>query len=55
MQVNKHQDNIWIVTPHVLESYTPDELVFQQRLLLSSLYDKYEKMNGTLLSGFSFM
>ena len=42
MQVNKDRDNIWIVTPHLLESYTPDELVFQQRILLSSLYNDYE-------------
>src|ERR1700712_3818854 len=42
IQVSKDKDNIWIATPHLLESYTPDELVFQQRILLSSLYNEYE-------------
>jgi len=31
-----------VVTPHLLERYTPDEMVFEQRILLSSLYRDHE-------------
>ena len=42
MEINKYEDNIWVVTPHLLERYTPDEMVFEQRILLSSLYRDHE-------------
>ena len=42
IEVNTDKDNLWIVIPHLLESYTSDEIVFQQRILLSSLYAEYE-------------
>jgi glycosyltransferase involved in cell wall biosynthesis len=45
MEVNIVRDNIWIVTPHLSERYTPDEIVFHQRILLSSLYNEYEIKN----------
>lgn len=45
MEVKKTRDNILIVTPHLLKSYTADEIVFQQRVLLSSLYNEYEIKN----------
>ena len=45
MEVNKVRENIWIVTPHLLKNFTPDEIVFQQRVLLSSLYNDYEIKN----------
>ncbi len=47
MEVNKDKksDNIWIVTPHLLERYTADEIVFQQKVLLTSLYNEYKIKN----------
>ena len=47
MEVNKDKksDNIWIVTPHLLERYTADEIVFQQKVLLISLYNEYKIKN----------
>ena len=45
IEVRKDQDNLWIVTPHLLNSYTADEIVFQQKILLSSLYKDYEIKN----------
>jgi glycosyltransferase involved in cell wall biosynthesis len=45
MEVNKGQDNLWIVIPHLLASHTPDEIIFQQKILLSSLYKKHAIKN----------
>jgi glycosyltransferase involved in cell wall biosynthesis len=45
MEIQKAQDNIWVVTPHLPESYTPDKIIFRQRALLSSLYKKHEIKN----------
>ncbi|MEP6948695.1 MAG: glycosyltransferase [Ginsengibacter sp.] len=45
MEVNKDRDNIWIVTPHLLVSYTADEIIFQQKILLSSFYKEFEIKN----------
>ncbi|MDQ6845136.1 MAG: glycosyltransferase [Bacteroidota bacterium] len=38
MEINKDGENIWIVTPHLLKSYSLDEIVFQQKILLTRLY-----------------
>src|SRR5437868_15018720 len=45
MEVSKDRNNIWIVTPHLSTSLTSDEICFQQRILLSSLYNNYEIKN----------
>src|SRR6476659_6850508 len=42
MEISNHGDNLWVVIPHLLERYTPDEMVFEQRILLSSLYRDHE-------------
>ena len=41
MEINKVQDNIWIVTPHVLAGQAADESISQQKRLLSRLYYDY--------------
>ena len=45
MEVTKDRDNIWIITPHLLDSYSSDEIIFQQKILLSALYNEYEIKN----------
>lgn len=41
MEVNKDGQNLWIIKPHLIHGYSPDENVFQQKILLSSFYDEY--------------
>ncbi len=38
LEVKKDGENLWIVTSHLPDSYTKDEIVFQQKILLSKLY-----------------
>ncbi|MEO6637476.1 MAG: glycosyltransferase family 1 protein [Ginsengibacter sp.] len=38
LEVKKDGDNLWIITSHLPDSYTDDEIVFQQKILLSKLY-----------------
>ena len=42
LEINKDGKNMWIVTSHLLDSYTPDEIVFQQKILLSKLYNDHQ-------------
>ncbi len=45
LEINKDGKNLWIVTSHLLESYSQDEIVFQQKILLSSLYSEEKIQN----------
>lgn len=47
MEVNKDGQNLWIIKPHLIHGYSPDENVFQQKILLSSFYDEYVIKNYT--------
>ncbi len=38
LEVNKAGEQLWIVTPHLLEGYSPDEIIIQQKFLLKNLY-----------------
>lgn len=40
LEIKKDGENIWIVTSHLLDSYTEDEIIFQQKILLSTLYNE---------------
>ena len=42
MEVNKENDNLWIVIPHLSKNGNPDEIIFQQKILLSAFYDEKE-------------
>ena len=44
-EINKAEDNIWIITPHLLCSYSEDEIIFQQKILLSDLHEQYNIKN----------
>ncbi len=39
LEIRKEGENLWIVTSHLPDSYTEDEIVFQQKILLSALYN----------------
>ncbi len=43
--VNKEEENIWIVTPHLVNGYGEDENLLQQRILISSLYTQHSIEN----------
>lgn len=45
MEAHKAQENIWIITPHLPSSYSAEETVFQQKVLLSSLYEEHNIKN----------
>ena len=40
LEIKQDGENLWIVTSHLLSSYTEDEIVFQQKILLSKLYSE---------------
>ncbi len=45
LEIRKDGENLWIVTSHLLDSYTEDEIVFQQKILLSKLYTEHKIEN----------
>ncbi len=40
MKVTKDGQNLWVITPHLIKGYSPDENVFQQKILLLSFYNE---------------
>ena len=47
MEINKDGGNLWIITPHLIDGYSPDENVFEQKILISNFYNKYSIKNYT--------
>ncbi|MEO8110646.1 MAG: glycosyltransferase [Ginsengibacter sp.] len=39
LEIKKDGENLWIVTSHLPDSYTEEEIVFQQKILLSAFYN----------------
>ncbi len=42
MEVNKESSNLWIIIPHLSKNDNAEEIIFQQKILLSSFYDEKE-------------
>ena len=45
LDIKKNKDNLWIITPHLTKKLKGDEIIFQQQVLLSALYDEYTIVN----------
>lgn len=45
LEIKKDGKNLWVVTSHLLDTYTEDEIVFQQKILLSQLYTEQKIEN----------
>ncbi|MEO7961619.1 MAG: glycosyltransferase [Ginsengibacter sp.] len=41
LEIYQAGERLWIITPHLLEGYSPDDTIFQQKILLKNLYQDF--------------